>query len=124
MNQYSSRSDLVGIISISRSHTITGETKSFRFYLVDRVGSESESDCSINSDEGKNTKEGRESLKREMQAYQNRDPVLVKDRLLTRLLSSCFKAPSKIVYLVTASPLLEDKQMTQAAITFISDVRV
>ena len=69
MNQYSSRSDLVSILSISRSHTITGETKSSRFYLVDLVGGESGSDHSINSDEERKIKEGRESLKRAIQAY-------------------------------------------------------
>ena len=124
MNQYSSRSDLVSIISISRSHTITGQTTSSRLYLVDLVGSEKASDRSINPDDGKKIKEGRESLKRAMQAYQNRREFVPKDSQLTLLLSSCFKAPSKIVYLVTASPLLEDKQMTQAAITFASDVRI
>ena len=124
MNQCSSRSDLVSIISISRSHTITGETQSSRFYLVDLVGSEWRYDRSIDPDEGKKIKEGRESLKRAMQAYQNRQDFVPKDSQLTLLLSSCFKVPSKVVYLVTASPLLEDKQMTQAAITFASDVRV
>ena len=123
-NQHSSRSDLVSIISISRSHTITGETQSSRFYLVDLVGSEWRSDRSVDPDEGKKIKEGRESLKRAMQAYQNRHDFVPKDSQLTLLLSSCFKVPSKIVYLVTASPLLEDRQMTQAAITFASDVRV
>lgn len=123
MNQSSSRSDLISIISISRSHTITGETTSSRFYLVDLVGSESGSDRSIPSDEGKKIKEGRESLKRAMQAYQNRSGFVPKDSQLTLLLSSCFKAPSRIVYLVTASPLLEDRPMTKATITFASEVR-
>ena len=123
-NKHSSRSDLISIISISRSDMITKENIRARFYLVDLVGSESSSDPLLKNTLEVNTiKKGRESLKRAMSAHRNHDDHIPLDNQLTLLLQDCFKAPSKIVLLVTASPLLKDQSTTSTMIDFASEAR-